>query len=308
MKKALLFLKIFLSLGIFLFLAHRIYSESNSFTLALNTYSQNYEVILFALILMPFNWLMEVLKWKVSIKELVHINYAQAFKGVFSGVALGFITPHAVGDYFAKVWSLNHHDRKKALGPILVARASQMLPTLLFGLFSVKIYLSQFKLPLNYDYNKTNILIFISGSIFLCLLVYLFIKFGKKRIRFSYYFDLIKSMKADTILKLFLYSFIRYVIFSIQFLILLSIFQIDLSIWNKFLGVSFMFLAKSILPTFNFFNDLGVREFSAALYFEALNISSGPIIMAGLILWLINIALPALIGLVFVQQFKIYPV
>ena len=66
-----------------------------------------------------------------------------------------------------------------------------------------------------------------------------------------------------------------------------------------------MFLAKSVLPTFNFFNDLGVREFSAAIYFDALNIASGPVIMAGLILWLINIALPALVGLFFVQQFKI---
>ena len=308
MKKALLFLKIFFSILIFLFLCYRVYNNSDSFSTALTTYSKNYEVILLVVVLMPLNWLMEVFKWKLSIKDLVQIGYWQAIKGVLSGVALGFITPHAVGDYFAKVWSLNHIDRKKALGPILVARASQMFPTLLFGVISVKMFMSQFQIPLSFNFNANNLILLITGSVFLILLSYLFFKFGKKRLRLAYYFELVKTMKLRIIVSLFLYSFLRYMIFSIQFLILLSIFTIDLSIWNKFLGVSFMFLAKSVLPTFNFFNDLGVREFSAALYFEAMSIPSESVILAGLILWLINIALPALIGLFFVQQFKIDPV
>ncbi len=307
MKKALLFLKIFFSVLIFIFLCYRVYNDFESFSMAMHNYSESYEVILIVLLLMPLNWLMEVVKWKLSIKELVQISYKKAIKGVLSGVALGFITPHAVGDYFAKVWSLNHTDRKKALGPILVARASQMFPTLLFGLISLKIFMSQFPLPQIYSYDYTHILIIISGSLFLGILIYLFFQFGNKRFRLNYYFDLVRKMQIKVVCGLLIFSIVRYIIFSAQFLILLSIFTIDLSLWNKFLGVSFMFLAKSVLPTFNFFNDLGVREFSAALYFEAMNIPSGPIILAGLILWLINIMLPALIGLFFVQQFKIDP-
>jgi hypothetical protein len=256
---------------------------------------------------MPINWFMEVLKWKLCIKELTQISYLQAIKGVFSGVALGFITPHAVGDYFAKIWTFKHRDRKKALGPILVSRASQMLPTLIFGLLSVGIFIKTFQLNLNYAYTYSTALIFIGGMLILFVLLYLFLKFGKRNFNISYYIDLILKMKIKTFLSLFCLSFLRYTIFSVQFLVLLSIFEINLPLWDQFLGVAFMFLAKSVLPTFNFFNDLGVREFSAVLYFEALNISSGPIVLAGLILWLINIAIPALLGLFFVQQFKIDP-
>ncbi|MBK6266316.1 flippase-like domain-containing protein [Marivirga sp. S37H4] len=308
MRKPLLFLlKIIISLAIFAFLFYRIASDKTSFSEALQGYHNNLPIILVVLLLMPLNWAMEVFKWKLCISPLVKITFKQAIAGVLSGVALGFVTPRAVGDYFAKVWSIQHEDRKKALGPILVARMSQMLPTLIFGIFSVKIFLDKSGSMLYFPTGYTPILIIVGGFLLLLLLIFLFFNYGKKKKHLIYYFDLIRELKLGIVVQLFGLSIVRYIVFSIQFLLLLSIFSFPLSLADQFMGISFMFLAKSVLPTFNVFNDLGVREFSAVLYFEAFGVASAPIILAGLILWLINIAVPALIGLFFIQRFRIDP-
>ncbi len=306
-KPFLFFLKIIISVAIFVYLFYKISIDQASFAEALQQYNNNPLIIIVVFMLMPFNWLMEVLKWKICISPLTRITYKQAFKGVFSGVALGFVTPRAVGDYFAKIWSIEHEDRKKALGPILIARLSQMAPTLIFGLFSIQLFINNSDSSLSFDFGYTSIAVLIAGFLLLTILTILFFNFGKKSKQLLYYFDLIKELGRKIVFQLFGLSFVRYIIFSCQFLLLLSIFSFPLPLTDQFMGIAFMFLAKSVLPTFNVFNDLGVREFSAVLYFEAFGIAAAPIILAGLILWLINIAVPALIGLFFIHQFRIDP-
>lgn len=308
MKKRFLFsVKLIISFAIFAFLFYRILTDKEAFGDAVLIYSANLTTILVVLLLMPFNYLMEVLKWKICIKPLTNITFKQATVGVLSGVALGFVTPHAVGDYFAKIWSFNHQNRKKALGPILVARMSQMLPTLLFGSIAFYIFMKQNPTFSDYSSNYTSFAVAVIGFAVLLLLCLLFIKYGTKNRHWIYYFDLIQQLRMKAVFQLVALSCLRYLIFSFQFMLLLSIFSFPISVGNQFFGIAFMFLAKSILPTFNFFNDLGIREFSAVLYFESFAISAAPVILASLLLWLINIALPAIIGMFLVPQFKIDP-
>ncbi|WP_188462099.1 lysylphosphatidylglycerol synthase domain-containing protein [Marivirga lumbricoides] len=308
MKKRFLFLvKLVISLSIFCFLLYRIFTDKEAFEEALYSYQTNLSIILAALLLMPFNYLMEVFKWQLSIKSLTYLPFKQATAGVLSGVSLGFVTPHAVGDYFAKIWSFSHEDRKKALGPILVARMSQMIPTLAFGAVAFIVFIQRKPVFDDYSSDYTSWLIPVAGLIAFLLLSFLFIKYGVKNKKWMYYFDLIRKLQLKSVAQLVALSSVRYFIFSVQFMLLLSIFSFPISFQQQFLGIAFMFLAKSVLPTFNFFNDLGIREFSAVLYFETFDISAAPVILASLLLWLINIALPALIGLFFVPQFKIDP-
>jgi uncharacterized membrane protein YbhN (UPF0104 family) len=246
---------------------------------------------------------MEVLKWKYSIRPITEITLSKAFVGVLSGITLGFVTPHAIGDYFAKVYSLNHPDRKKALGLILIARMMQMLPTASFGLLAFFIFsrksFAQLDIPVFIPYPILSIL----GLVLLVMLLIFFLKRNHSKIKD--FIVPIKKMGLELISILAGLSILRYLIFSIQFLLLLSILNLNISIFMQFMGVSFMFLAKSIIPTFNFLSDLGIREFSAVLFFESIDIEAAPIIAAGLLLWLINIALPALLGLFFIPQLKL---
>ncbi|WMN11174.1 lysylphosphatidylglycerol synthase domain-containing protein [Marivirga salinae] len=304
MKRALLIIiKLFVTILVVLFLYEKISEDKAGFASAFQLFNDNFIILFLVVLLMPFNWFMEVLKWKYSIQPITHISLSKASTGVLAGIALGFVTPHAVGDYFAKVFSLTHHNRKKALGLILVSRMMQMLPTSIFGVISFYIYsnnkITFFDIPFSFSYPILSLM----GLLLLILLLILFLKRNHPKIQD--YVQPVRKMGIKLINILAGLSMLRYLIFSAQFLLLLSILNLKVSIFMQFMGVSFMFLAKSILPTFNFLSDLGIREFSVALFFESMKVDVAPIIASGLILWLINIALPALIGLFFIPKLKL---
>ncbi|MBL0767007.1 lysylphosphatidylglycerol synthase transmembrane domain-containing protein [Marivirga atlantica] len=304
-KYFLISIKILITLFIIFFLFERIYEEREQLITSFGTYQSNYYIIVLVTLFMPINWLMEVLKWKVVVSPLKQLTIKAAIPGVLSGVSLGFVTPHAVGDYFARIWSIDHKDRKKVLGPILAARSFQMLPTLLFGLIA----LGSIQYSIDFDWlaylSEIPLGLTLGGVGLLLLMGFVFYKYGNKIKHFKSYFELLLSISKTQYTQLLGLSFLRYAVFSLQFLMLLSVFEVDLSIWHQFMGVAFIFLMKSVLPTFNFFSDLGVREFGGIIYFELFGLVTSPIIAASLILWLINIALPALIGLFFIGDLKL---
>jgi uncharacterized membrane protein YbhN (UPF0104 family) len=252
---------------------------------------------------MPLNWLMEVLKWKYSISPITNISTSKASVGVLAGIALGFVTPHAIGDYFAKVFSIAHQDRKKALGLILVSRLMQMLPTALFGLIALYIYSQKRLAKFDFQFSISFPVLSAMGILLVIILFVLF--FNRNHPKIFDYIQPVRKMGVKLVSLLVGLSFVRYLVFSIQFLLLLSVLGLKMDIFMQFMGVAFMFLAKSILPTFNFLSDLGIREFSVALFFEAMETDVAPVIASGLILWLINIAIPAFIGLFFIPQLKL---
>ncbi|WP_375577602.1 lysylphosphatidylglycerol synthase domain-containing protein [Marivirga tractuosa] len=304
MKKSLLIiLKLFVTILVLLFLYEKISEDKSGFVSAFYLFSDNLPILILVLLLMPLNWLMEILKWKFSIEPITHISISKATVGVLAGVALGFVTPHAVGDYFAKVFSLTHNDRKKALGLILVSRMMQMLPTAFFGLIAFYIYSSEsiakFDIPISFSYPILSLLGVLLAVLFLILFL------NRNHPKVLDYIQPVRMMKLKLISLLAGLSILRYLIFSAQFLLLLSVLGLKINIFMQFMGVAFMFLAKSILPTFNFLSDLGIREFSVALFFETLEVDIAPIIASGLILWLINIALPAFIGLFYIPKLKL---
>ncbi|MGM0580355.1 MAG: lysylphosphatidylglycerol synthase domain-containing protein [Bacteroidota bacterium] len=304
MKKTLLIiLKLFVTILVLVFLYEKISEDKSAVLSAFQIFSDNIFILLLVVLLMPVNWLMEILKWKYSINPIANISINKATEGVLAGIALGFVTPHAIGDYFAKVFSLTHQDRKNALGLILISRMMQMLPTAIFGLIAFYIYssrsFSKINIPLTLSYPILSVL----GLLLAVLL--LMIYFNRKHPKIQDYVIPVKKMGLKLLSMLAGLSVLRYFIFSAQFLLLLSVLDLKINIFMQFMGVAFMFLAKSILPTFNFLSDLGIREFSVALFFEAIEVDVAAVIASGLILWLINIAIPAFIGIFFIPRLKL---
>ncbi len=111
------------------------------------------------------------------------------------------------------------------------------------------------------------------------------------------YLDGLNDLSTRDLGIISLYSVLRYVIFTIQFtLVMMALTTVPVFVIVA--GVSWIFLAKSVLPGFNFLADLGIREFSAVFFFSALGHDTLPVVMASLLIWLINIAIPSLTGAV----------
>ena len=249
--------------------------------------------------MMPLNWLLEALKWKFLVRPFSQISVSKALEAVFSGLTFGFATPRSLGDYFGRIIFLDVSKRTIAILPTVISRISQLVPTLVFGIVGVTFLLGKMD-RINIIGTWCLILLLAIGLIF-----YLNSKKWKGLFNPGKVFKSIQvSYKWTEQLRVLTFSFLRYSVFTLQFLFVLEIMGSDASWLLLFAGVSWIFLAKSILPSFNFLSDLGIREFSAILFFEAYGLPLEPVLSASIFIWIINILFPSILGLFIIGKSK----
>ena len=90
-------------------------------------------------------------------------------------------------------------------------------------------------------------------------------------------------------------SILRYAVFSSQFVLILWFLGLEFSIFNLYLGVAIGYFLLFTLPSVAL-AELGIRELSFALVFGAMGADISLVFLASLVLWLINLCLPALFG------------
>lgn len=275
--------------------------------------SENILFLIFSIILMPLNWLFEAVKWKFLLTRIEKISLSKSLKAVFSGVTFSVFTPNRVGELAGRVFVLMPHNRVEAVFVTWLSGFAQLIVTIFLGLFSFIIL----------SFCKVEILSFVPanfsrihiGFSFLIIIISLTVYFRISL--FAKYFSKIKILKSLLskieilqtysfleLCKLLAYSFLRYFVFFLQFYLLLVFFKVEISFLNSFFGISLMYAAMSVVPTFAL-SEIGVRG-SAGLFFIGLfSICDTGILSASILLWIINLALPALIGSVLFYRTKI---
>ncbi len=264
--------------------------------------------VILAFVLIALNISLEAYKWKYLISKIEKLRFGQALEGVVTGVTMGFITPHSLGDYAARILTLSSAERTRGFGAVFLSRISQFYITLYFGTVSLVFYVYQVIQTNELNYNLVVWFTVFNNLLFILIFIYhkaIFRQLEKWRVfqKIIPYFDIIKSYSFREINYVLLLSFFRYLIFSLQFILLLNYFDISLSWWLMLMGVSFIFFMKSVIPTFF---DLGVRETAAVIFFGVFNSNHENIIFASLTLWLFNLSFPAIVGLLFVFKIRIF--
>lgn len=270
---------------------------------AFNHYPLIYSLI--PLLLVPLNWSFEALKWQVLSEKIVHSTFVQALSGVLAGLSLGFVTPQVVGDYAGRILMIGHNRRTELVGAVFLGSIIQAAISIFFGVLAI-LYISEYLSPLLtksmfFLYSALLIvvaLVFFNSKTFINILPIRASIFIKK------YLGIIRLYSTNELIKVSFFAIARYCIFAFQFVWTLILFGIDLPIEILFCGVSWVYAAKTIIPAFNFLSDLGVREFSALLFFEHFQAETSKIILASLFIWFINIFVPTLIGSFLVLRFK----
>lgn len=286
---------------IFLYIKIKDEEIRTSLNYALSMLGEDPYELLLVLLLMPVNWLLEGLKWKKLCAPIINLSFKNAFKGVLAGISVAFVTPHGWGDYVARIGLIDNAERMRLIGGLMFGRLTQLLMTLTFGAIGLFMYLDKWSV-LNFWYLGLFTVIFLftffNKTILRRLKPYLF--------KVKKYFQIIEDYDMRTIYTVLLYSFLRYLVFGFQFLMIMFIFDIDLSIKTLIGGTTWIFLVKSIVPSFNFLSDLGIREVSAILFFEHYLTDMSPVVMATMLIWLINILLPAILGSLFIFSIKAF--
>ncbi|MDN5202927.1 lysylphosphatidylglycerol synthase domain-containing protein [Fulvivirgaceae bacterium BMA10] len=309
-------LKLTILIGIIYYFLTRFNNDeglSHDITETLNFWLRDQSILihLVLLILMCINWTIEAIKWKFLVRKNEIISVTQAIKGVLCGLCIGLITPWRIGDYAGRIWQLQNDTRKEMIGAVALNQFIQTMVTYIFGMVGLGWFIKNFY---GFDTASALMIITIVLSLFL-LLTGLLLKGRGSIVRFIHrvlgrgvgrMLHVISSYSRKDIHIVFALSAIRYLVFATQFLLVLKFFELALPIHILFAGITWVFLIKSVIPAINFLSDLGARGVSALIFFNFYHVDTAIVISATLVVWLINILIPALIGLFFTFRMRIF--
>jgi len=263
------------------------------------------------LILMPINWLVESVKWKLLINRIQPINLARSFKAVISGITIGIATPNRIGEIGGRILFIEKKNRNYGIIVTWIGSFSQFITTITTGVFGL-ILLLWFYPNLLYKSELINTITFLLLILFLVLIVWLFFNISKLKsflLRFPFLkskINLLNSLSNipnSILIKILFLSLIRFAIFSFQYYLLLHFFNVKISIFDSLISTSLIYLFTTLVPTTTL-AELGIRG-SLAIFFIGLFSENIPnIVFASFTLWIINLAIPALIGSIFLIKNK----
>jgi hypothetical protein len=108
-----------------------------------------------------------------------------------------------------------------------------------------------------------------------------------------------QQFRSSLQVKVLALSILRYLVFSSQLVLLLNFCGIQAATFQLLLLCTVFFLVMWFLPSFAL-TELGVRGSVAVMLFQNVSDNISGALLAVVLLWIINVALPALIGCVYV--------
>ncbi len=254
-----------------------------------------------AVCLVPLNWGVEAVKWKYLIKKIEPISISTALKAVLSGLSISIFTPNRVGEFAGKVFYLKTTEKLKATIASFIGSTLQLLVTVITGLAAIywfhKTHHNTFFFQELFHLNK---LFFFIVFILLVVIIALSIYFKRSKI-----IEQTLQFKSRELFSVFFLSSLRYFIFSLQYYLILKMFGVDIAILDSFILIALTFFASAVIPTFAL-TEIAVRSASSVYFFSTVTNDSNAIVSASITLWIINLAIPALIGGAFIWQLNFF--
>jgi len=257
-------------------------------------------LLVLLIVLMVFNWAIEAKKWQIIAEGHQYISFRKAFKAILAGVSMDAVLPMGAGAISSKLLSVNNSGKKQLVAPVIIAQGIQSIWTVAFGLIG----LSQLA-------NFTTIFpIYGTPSIYVLIgIAFIFIVWGWRRKwsnSFKFYIESIKNVPVSIWLLIASLSLLRYLIFFAQLLILSTYLAPEIPLSVLIGCISWMFFAKTIIPKPGHLGALGIRGASVVFFLNLVGYASSEVVLATVVLWFINLALPSLVGLYFIKdlQFK----
>ncbi len=251
---------------------------------------------LFVLLLMPANWALEAFKWQ----RLTSIPFLHSYRVVLTSVSMNMLGLLGLGDVAGRLWATPTKNKWSLIGAVAINKAAQLTPTLFFGIWACGFLMQKTAIPPLYLYISVGVFAVIVLLLLFLRPVVVYLK------RFTRYRSLIalfvQKTRSKIQLEVMVLAFLRYAVFALQFCLVLVAFGVEADFFVLFQGVSWVFLVKSMVPAVSVFSDLATRELSAVYFFGWFGVGAEPVALATLFIWLVNIILPAMVGLFFVAR------
>lgn len=216
--------------------------------------------IVILLFLTIANRVIEIFKWQNLAAVARPISWTESGKQVLTALTAGIFTPNGIGEYGAKALYFGKQKAKQIVLLNLVCNGVQMFWSVVFGLFGMLYFNSETGLL-----SSETILAVFGILVILIFMLTLFRRFSIRGFSIQNLLIQLNIVPAKTHrLTLFL-GLLRYLSFSLQYVLLFRLFEVEIPFALLFSGVSAVYLLASSLPSFQFL-DFAVKG-SVAIFF-----------------------------------------
>ncbi len=257
-------------------------------------------LLILSILLLPINQGLEWLKWKKTI-EIVHPNSTKKTNilAFLAGIATGLITPNMLGNFIGRIYYFKREYRPSIILMTLLANFSQFFASIFFGLISLLLIKET---PWGIDLKAINVFLIAFCS---CILLFYFffdklkLKNFKRKRGYLKIVSLLKNEKNYRT-KVLIISLIRYFVFTLQFWLMFNAFEDALNL-DTFLWIWQIFLWTTLVPSL-WFGKLVIRESIALLVLGSVGFGQVEILTSSILIWVFNLAVPSLIGIIICKQ------
>ena len=294
--------KILIASGLLFFLIQWV--EYDKIVYALN--NANLYLITVVLLLGIINIYLQYAKWHLTSREVLkEDNKLKSFRSLFYGFSAGIITPLRIGEYFGRGIEFKNKSLLQVTLATLVDKFFTLLLVAFIGSISSLLFI--------FFYYQVSLYIVIALFIIIFTLFYLLIllllsnKFWNtvlfSRIRPSQklktFFDKLKafqSLDKKYFYRMLIISFLFYSCFLIQYALLVSAFSNHFDYLHYLWAANLIMFTKTIIPPISM-GELGIREGASVYFLTQMGESASVAFNASIFLFIINLLIPALIGL-----------
>jgi hypothetical protein len=264
-------------------------------------------------LLMIVNWGIEAKKWQYSVVAIHRLRFIQAFKAILSGVSFSVTLPNRIGEYLGRIAYMPEGNRLKTISATLVGSISQLYVTVLCG--TVGFIFLKDQLIENYIvsdiFYRVALTVFFMAIIVLTVIYFrisfierLFERWIKNK-SYIYLIESLRSFNVQLLFRLLLLSFLRYLVFLIQYYLLFSLFDIELSVIIILSVVSVLFLILAVVPSIALV-EIGLRAEVSLQLMGMFTTNMLGVSLASASIWFINLVLPAIVGSILFLSIKVF--
>jgi len=259
------------------------------------------------MLLTALNWGLEAYKWKRLTHQLEPLSFKAAYAAILTGQAVSFSSINRVGESIGKSMLLSDGNRLKGVVLSFVASASQLIVTLVAGLFATIWMFSDIGVELQDQFRVSEIASSIYyGALFvlaiLFIICYAAIPFFAKKLamvsffsKYVYLLTALQTIPNRLLAQLCFISGARYLVFLLQYLLIFKLCNVSIEAFTVVALTAILFLILAIIPTLTL-AELGIRGKVSLLLFGMYSSNAMGILAAAGGIWLLNLIIPACLG------------
>ena len=258
--------------------------------------------LIICVLLMPVNWGLESAKWQALAARIERTSYGRAYQAILAGVTLSLFTPNRVGEYGGRILMVKSDHNWRAVVATMVGYISQWIPLLgigttglLWTLYShsnVNYYVLSGVMVIGFSFTLWWLVCYFRVSSVLPLLMR--IKWLRKYIT---HLEVLRKYRRHELVRILALSICRYSVYVTQYYLVLRFFGVEVGLLQGLAGASAIFIIQTSIPLPPVVSVV-MRGEVALFVFGPYGANELSILASTYSLWMLNLILPALAGLV----------